>query len=193
VTDRHAMPERYATPVPDLYLRFASRADVPLILELVRELAEFEKLLDQVAADEAVLGEQLFGSRRVAEVVIAELADEPVGFAVFFHNFSTFLGRAGLYLEDLYVRPRARGRGIGRSLIAFVASIAVDRKCGRFEWSVLDWNTRAIEFYRSLGAVPMHDWTVQRVTGAALDRLGSQVFQASAQPSGGEGGSSSST
>ena len=170
------MSERFATPVPDMYFRFASREDVPVLLALIRELAEFEKLLDHVAADEATLSEELFGSRRVADVVIAELKGEPVGFAVFFHNFSTFVGRAGLYLEDLYVRPHARNKGIGRSLIQFVAKLAVDRKCGRFEWSVLDWNTRAIEFYRSLGAVPMSDWTVQRVTGDALQRLGNQVF-----------------
>ena len=170
------MSERFATPVPDMYFRFASREDVPVLLALIRELAEFEKLLDHVAADEATLSEELFGSRRVADVVIAELKGEPVGFAVFFHNFSTFVGRAGLYLEDLYVRPHARNKGIGRSLIQFVAKLAVDRKCGRFEWSVLDWNTRAIEFYRSLGAVAMSEWTVQRVTGNALQRLGNQVF-----------------
>jgi len=169
-------PQRFSTPVAGLSFRFASRDDVAQILTLVRELAEFEHLLDQVAADEAILSEQLFGSRCVAEVVLAELDGETVGLAVFFHNFSTFLGRAGLYLEDLYVRPHARGKGVGRWLIAFVAKIAVDRKCGRFEWAVLDWNTHAIDFYRSLGAVAMSDWTIQRVTGAALERLGSQAF-----------------
>jgi GNAT superfamily N-acetyltransferase len=171
------MSQRFSTPVPGLYFRFASRADVPLLLELIRELAEFEHLLDQMVATEASLAEELFGARRVAEAIIADLRGEPVGFAVFFHNFSTFVGRAGLYLEDLYVRPHARGRGVGRSLISFVAKIAVERKCGRFEWAVLDWNTRAIDFYRSLGAVAMPDWTVQRVTGAALERLGSQTFE----------------
>jgi GNAT superfamily N-acetyltransferase len=170
------MALRYSTPVRDLYFRYAQREDVPTLLELIRELAEFEHLLDQVAADEATLSEQLFGEQRVAEVVIAELAQEPVAFAVYFHNFSTFVGRAGLYLEDLYVRPHARRKGIGRALISFVAKVAVDRNCGRFEWSVLDWNTRAIDFYRSLGAVAMDQWTVQRVTGAALQRLGSQAF-----------------
>jgi GNAT superfamily N-acetyltransferase len=170
------MPQRFRTPVPGLDFRFAAREDIAMILALVRELAEFEKLLDIVTADEETLGEQLFGSRRVAEVVLAELDGEPVGFAVYFHNFSTFLGRAGLYLEDLYVRPHARGKGVGRWLIAFVAKIAVDRKCGRFEWSVLDWNTHALDFYRSLGAVAMDEWTIQRVTGAALQRLGSQTF-----------------
>jgi GNAT superfamily N-acetyltransferase len=167
------MADRFSTPVPGLYLRYACHEDVSVLLALIRELAEFEQLLDLVTADEATLGEELFGSRHVAEAIIAELRGEPVGFAVFFHNFSTFLGRAGLYLEDLYVRPHARRQGIGRALISFVANIAVERKCGRFEWSVLDWNTRAIDFYRSLGAVAMDEWTVQRMTGAALQRLGS--------------------
>ena len=176
MTQETQSPQRFCTPVADLYFRFATRADVPVILQLVRELAEFEKLLDQVTAEEAVLAEALFGGRRVAEVVLAELKNEPVGFAVFFHNFSTFLGRAGLYLEDLYVRPHARGLGVGRWLISFVAKIAVERKCGRFEWSVLDWNTHALDFYRRLSAVPMSEWTVQRVTGPALERLGSHDF-----------------
>ena len=147
-----------------------------MLLTLIRELAEFELLLDQVEADEATLSEELFGPRRVAEVVLAEQGSDPVAFAVYFHNFSTFVGRAGLYLEDLYVRPAARGRGIGGALIRFVAKIAVERNCGRFEWSVLDWNTRAIQFYRALGAIPMSDWTVQRVTGSALEQLGSMAF-----------------
>jgi GNAT superfamily N-acetyltransferase len=175
------MSQRYSTPVPGLYFRYAMREDVPLLLTLIRELAEFEHLLDQVAADEATLADELFGARRVAEVIIAELRGDAVAFAVFFHNFSTFVGRAGLYLEDLYVRPHARGQGIGRALISFVAKIAVERKCGRFEWAVLDWNMRAIEFYRSLGAVPMSDWTVQRVTGAALQRLGRGEFKGEKQ------------
>ena len=170
------MTQRYRTSVPGLYLRFTARPDVPELLELIRELAEFEKLLDQVSADEATLSEALFGPGRVAESVLAEMNGEIVGFAVFFHNFSTFLGRAGLHLEDLYVRPHARGKGVGGSLIRFVAKTAVDRRCGRFEWSVLDWNTRAIDFYRRLGAVSMDDWTVNRVTGDALVRLGSHDF-----------------
>ena len=170
------MTKQFSTPVPGLYLRFAARDDVPVLLQLIRELAEFEKLADQVHADEATLAEGLFGARKVAEAVIAELEGEPVGFAVFFHNFSTFLGRAGLYLEDLYVKPEARGRGVGGWLIRFVARVAVNRKCGRFEWSVLDWNTHALDFYRALGAVAMDAWTVQRVTGAALEQLGSYEF-----------------
>jgi GNAT superfamily N-acetyltransferase len=168
------MPERFATRVPDLYIRYAARDDVPVLLSLIRELAEFEKLLHAMQASEAELAEELFGSKRVAEALIAELSGEVVGFALFFHNFSTFVGRKGLYLEDLYVRPHARRRGVGRALITFVAKIAVERRCGRFEWSVLDWNTRAIDFYRSLGAVAMDEWTVQRVTGDALERLARQ-------------------
>ncbi len=168
---------RFSTPVPHVYFRFATAEDVPVLLTLIRELAEFEHLLDQMQADEATLRDELFGSRRVAEVVLAEMHEEPVAFAVYFHNFSTFVGRTGLYLEDLYVRPAARGRGIGRALIRFVAKIAVERKCGRFEWSVLDWNTRAIQFYRALGATAMSDWTVQRVTGEALERLGDATFE----------------
>ena len=168
--------ERFATPVPGVYFRYATRADVPVLLALIRELAEFEHLLDQVRADEATLADELFGSRRVAEVVLGERNGEAVAFAVFFHNFSTFVGRAGLYLEDLYVKPQARRQGIGRALIQFVARVAVERKAGRFEWAVLDWNTRAVDFYRSIGAVAMDEWTVQRVTGEALQRLGSASF-----------------
>lgn len=167
------MTQQYSTPVRGLCFRVATREDVPVLLGLIRELAEFERLTDQVQADEATLAAELFGSRTVAEAVLADLDGEAVGFAVFFHNFSTFLGRAGLYLEDLYVQPHARGRGVGKGLIRFVAKIAVDRKCGRLEWSVLDWNTHAVDFYRSLGAVAMDGWTVQRVTGSALERLGS--------------------
>ena len=170
------MTQRFGTPVAELELRFATVDDVPVLLGLIRELAEFERLADHVHATEALLAEELFGPRRVAEAVIAELDGEPVAFAVFFHNFSTFLGRAGLYLEDLYVKPHARGKGIGGCLIRFVAKVAVERKCGRFEWSVLDWNTDAIDFYRALGAVAMNEWTVQRVTGVALERLGSTDF-----------------
>ena len=168
------MSDRLPTRVPDLTIRHATRDDVPVLLSLIRELAEFEKLLHVVEADEATLAEELFAAKPVAEALIAELGSEPVGFAVFFHSFSTFVGRKGLYLEDLYVRPHARRRGVGRALITFVAKIAVERRCGRFEWSVLDWNTRAVDFYRSLGAVAMDEWTVQRVAGEALERLAKQ-------------------
>ena len=165
------MIRQFPTRVPGLAIRCAVRDDAALLLSLIRELAQFEKLEHAMAADEATFADELFGSTPVAEALIAELDGEAVGFAVFFHNFSTFLGRKGLYLEDLYVRPHARRRGVGRALITCVAKIAVERRCGRFEWSVLDWNTRAIDFYRSLGAVAMDEWTVQRVTGEALTRL----------------------
>ncbi|MFZ5662761.1 MAG: GNAT family N-acetyltransferase [Pseudomonadota bacterium] len=157
-----------------IVLRSAARADVPLILAFIRELAEYEKLAHEVVADEAGLAEQLFGARPAAEVVIAEADGQPAGFALFFHNFSTFLGRRGLYLEDLYVRPAFRGRGLGLALMRHLARLAVERGCGRFEWSVLDWNTPAIEFYRQLGAVGLEDWTVQRLSGEALRRLAAE-------------------
>jgi GNAT superfamily N-acetyltransferase len=149
----------------------ATEADVPLILGMIRALAEYEKLAHQVVATETGLREALFGTRPVAEVIIASVGDEPAGFALFFHTFSTFLGRRGLYLEDLFVKPEWRGRGVGKRLLAELAGIALDRGCGRFEWSVLDWNTPAIGFYTSVGAQPMDDWTIFRVTGDALGRL----------------------
>jgi GNAT superfamily N-acetyltransferase len=161
-------------PAQSVAMRRATLADVPLVLRFIRELAEYEKLAHEVVASEELLAEQLFGARPGAEVVFADVAGEPVGFALFFHNFSTFLGRRGLYLEDLYVRPEARGRGIGRALLAELASIAIERGCGRLEWWVLDWNEPALGFYRRLGAVPMGDWTVQRLTGEALLRLASE-------------------
>jgi GNAT superfamily N-acetyltransferase len=156
---------------PPIRLRFGQREDVPQILAFIRELAAYERLADQVSADEATLEASLFGPQPAAEVVLAEVAGAPAGFALFFHNFSTFLGRRGLYLEDLYVSPPFRGLGLGRRLMARLAQLAVERGCGRFEWWVLDWNQPAIAFYRSLGAVGMDDWTVQRVTGEALHAL----------------------
>lgn len=156
---------------PSLVLRHATRDDVALILELVRELAEYEKLAHEAVADAASVERDLFGPRPFAEVVIAEADGEPAGFALYFHNYSTFLGKPGLYLEDLFVRPRFRGLGLGKRLMQFLAHTAVERGCGRFEWSVLDWNTPAIEFYRSLGARGMDEWTVQRVDGEALRAL----------------------
>jgi GNAT superfamily N-acetyltransferase len=143
-----------------------------VILALIRELAEYERMSDEVVANEALLHESLFGDRRAAEVLIAEEHGEPLAFALFFHNFSIFLGRPGIYLEDIFVRPAARGRGIGRALLERLARIAVERGCGRMEWSVLDWNQPAIGFYRTLGAVAMDEWTVFRLTGDALERLG---------------------
>lgn len=166
-----AMSDPIATRDPRTRLRFATEADVPLILELIRGLAEYERLAHEVVADEATLAANLFGDRRVAEVVIADHDGEPAGFALFFHNFSTFLGRPGIYLEDLFVRPERRGRGIGETLLAFLARLAVERGCGRLEWSVLDWNEPAIRLYERLGARPMEEWTVHRVTGEALATL----------------------
>ena len=155
-----------------LSIRPATAADLPLIAQLIRELAEYEKLAHEVRFDEAVLGAKLFGARPYAEVVIGELSGIPQGFALFFHNFSTFEGRPGIYLEDLFVRPSARGSGLGKALLSHRAALAVERDCARLEWSVLDWNAPAIGFYQALGARSMDEWTVMRVDGAALERLG---------------------
>jgi GNAT superfamily N-acetyltransferase len=162
------------TQIPGFVIREASVADVPLILAFIRDLAEYEKLLHEVVATEETLRETLFGDRRVAEVVIGYLDSQPVSFALFFHNFSTFLGRPGIYLEDLFVNPEVRGKGIGKVMLAFLAKLAKDTGCGRLEWWVLDWNEPAIRFYRSIGAIPMDEWTVNRVTGDALDQLASR-------------------
>ena len=159
------------TSAPTIHLRQAQVADTQQILSFVRELAEYEKLAHEAVADEATLATQLFGDHPAAEVVIAEVDGQPAGFALFFHNFSTFLGQRGLYLEDLFVCPQFRGLGLGRRLMVHLAQLAVERDCGRFEWSVLDWNTPAIDFYRELGASPLDEWTVQRVTGDALKAL----------------------
>jgi GNAT superfamily N-acetyltransferase len=161
-------------PAPTIHLRQAQVADVPQILAFVRELAEYEKLAHEAVADEATLAAQLFGDHPAAEVVIAEVDGQPAGFALFFHNFSTFLGKRGLYLEDLFVRLQFRGLGLGRRLMVHLAQLAVERDCGRFEWSVLDWNEPAIRFYRSLGAVGLEEWTVQRLSGPALQALAAQ-------------------
>jgi len=155
-----------------LIIRPATRADLPLIAQFIRDLAEYEKLVHEVRFDEATLAGHLFGSRPMAEVVIGEVGGEPQGFALFFHNFSTFEGRPGLYLEDLFVRPAARGSGLGRALLAHLAVQAVERGCARLEWSVLDWNAPAIGFYEKLGARAMSDWTIMRVDGEALADLG---------------------
>jgi GNAT superfamily N-acetyltransferase len=149
----------------------ATPKDVPVILSLIKELAEFEKLTHLVIATEPMLTEALFGPKPKAEVVLAFLDDEPIGFALYFHNFSTFLGQHGLYLEDLYVRPSARGKGIGKALFLHVGDIAKKRQCGRFEWSVLNWNEHAIRFYKNLGAQSMNDWTLMRLTGEALKQI----------------------
>lgn len=156
-------------------IRAATEDDVPLILEFIRLLADYEKLAHECVASEANIRRFLFGERSAAEVIIAEDEGRPLGFALFFTNFSTFLGRPGLYLEDLYVREDARGRGIGRMLLRHLARLVVEREYGRLEWWVLDWNEPAIRFYKSLGAQPMDEWTVYRVTGDALTALASEV------------------
>src|SRR5215831_2197304 len=152
-------------------IRPATRDDVPTIAQLIRHLAEYERLAHEVVLDEARLREHLFGPRPYAEVLLAEDGGAVVGFALFFHNYSTFLGRPGLYLEDLFVRPAARGRGHGKALLLALARLAVERGCGRLEWAVLNWNQPAIEFYQSLGAEPMDEWTAYRLTGDALTKL----------------------
>lgn len=151
-------------------IRTATRADVPAILGFIKDLAEYEKLSHEVVADEAKLAATLFGERPAAEVLICE-DPEPIGFALFFTSYSTFLAKPGLYLEDLFVRPSARGRGAGKALMVALAKLCVARDYGRFEWSVLDWNEPALQFYRKLGALPQAEWTVQRVTGEALKQL----------------------
>jgi GNAT superfamily N-acetyltransferase len=152
-------------------IRITSEGDVPIILSLIRELADYERAPDAVVTTEAGLREVLFGPQRSAEVLLALENGEPVGFAVYFHNFSTWLGRPGLYLEDLFVRPTARGKGYGRALLERLAQIAQERGCGRMEWAVLDWNDPAIEFYKKLGAEPMTEWTVFRLTQDGIARL----------------------
>ena len=150
--------------------RFAQKNDVPVILQFIKELAEYENMLDDVVADEALLKEWIFEKKK-AEVIFALINDEPAGFALFFHNFSTFLGRAGIYLEDLYVKPEYRGKGLGKGLLKQLAKIAVQRDCGRLEWSCLDWNKPGIDFYLSLEAEPMNEWTVYRLTGETLRNM----------------------
>jgi len=154
-----------------MHLRAANPQDIDLIVAMIHELAAFEQLAQECKADADSMREHLFGPHPRAEVVIAEVQGAAAGFALFFHNFSTFVCKPGLYLEDLFVRPAFRGHGIGKALMVHLAQIAVARGCGRFEWWVLDWNQPAIDFYRRLGAEPMSEWTVQRVSGAALERL----------------------
>lgn len=154
----------------NLNFRYAERKDVPLILRFIRELADHEKLLNEVVADEATLEEWIFDKEK-AEVIFACLGDKEIGFALFFHNFSTFLGRAGLYLEDLYVSPEYRGNGYGKAILKKLAAIAIERKCGRLEWWCLDWNKPSIDFYISSGAEAMSDWTVYRISGETLIEL----------------------
>ena len=150
--------------------RYARREDTPLILQFIKELADYEKMLDEVVADEATLEEWLFDKQK-AEVIFVMADGTEAGFALFFHNFSTFLGRAGLYLEDLYVKPEYRGQGYGKAILKKLAQIAVERGCGRLEWWCLDWNRPSIDFYLSLGAEPMSNWTVYRIAGDTLTLL----------------------
>ena len=180
VVDRATTRETHATfPVvlmatehnAALKIRSATRADVPVILRFIQGLADYEKLAHECSATETQLEQTLFGDRPVAEVVLAYQGDAPAGFALFFHNYSTFLARPGIYLEDLFVDPAFRGLGVGRALLSHLAALAVERKCGRLEWSVLDWNSDAIRFYERLGARAMNEWTVYRVTGDALMTL----------------------
>lgn len=158
------------TKLEDFRLRFAEINDTPLILEFIKELADYEKMLHEVVATEEVLKESLF-ERKMAEVVIGEYKNKPVAFALFFHNFSTFLGKPGIYLEDLYVKPEMRGKGIGKIILSFLAKLAIERNCGRLEWWCLDWNEPSIQFYKHIGAVPMDEWTVYRVHDQALVKL----------------------
>jgi GNAT superfamily N-acetyltransferase len=158
----------------DFQIRTATEEDVPVILQFIRKLADYEKLSHEVTATPELLREKLFGERRYAEVLIGVSQGRPVGFALFFHNFSTFLGKPGIYLEDLFVDVEHRGKGFGKALLSRLAALAVERDCGRLEWSVLDWNEPSIKFYRALGAMPMDEWIVYRVTGDALRALARQ-------------------
>jgi GNAT superfamily N-acetyltransferase len=157
-----------------LSIRFATSADLDIVHGFILALADYERLSHEVRTDKAMLDRHLFGPHPMAEVLIAEEGDTPIGFALFFHNFSTFEGRPGLYLEDLFVAPEARGKGAGKALMVRLAQIALERDCARFEWWVLDWNTPSIDFYKSIGAKAMDEWTVQRVEGEALQALAAQ-------------------
>jgi GNAT superfamily N-acetyltransferase len=159
----------------DISIRAVRESEVDLVLTFIRELAQYERLADQVTATRDDIHAALFGPRPCAEAILGCIAGEPCGFALFFHNFSTFLGKPGLYLEDLYVRPGARGRGLGSQMLAWLARLALQRGCGRFEWSVLDWNEPALRVYRGLGARAADDWTLYRVSGEALAQLAARV------------------
>jgi len=156
-------------------IRTAKKEDVPLILSFIKELAEYERLAQEVVATEEILTESLFGEDSVTEVALAYYNNQPVGFALFFHNFSTFLGRKGIYLEDIYVKPEYRGKGIGKALLCHLAKIAKERNCGRLEWAVLNWNKPAIKFFKSLGAIPMDEWTTYRLAGKSLAKLAGNI------------------
>ncbi len=162
---------------PEGSVRSAGETDLPVIVQLIHELAVYEKLENEITSDPERMRRDLFGSKPVAEVLIAEWAGEPVGFALFFQNYSTFLGKPGLYLEDLFVQPAFRGKGLGKSLILKIAALAMERDCGRFEWAVLDWNQPSIEFYKALGAKPMSEWTIFRLSGDELRKYATAGVQ----------------
>lgn len=162
------------TKIIGLTLRFATADDVPVILEFIKELADYEKLSHEVVATEEKLKGSLFGERPVAEVIICEYMTKPVGFSLFFHNFSTFLGQPGIYIEDIYIMPEHRGKGFGKTILIYLARLAIERGCGRIEWSVLDWNINALNFYNDLGAQAMDGWTVFRLTGNTLTNLSNE-------------------
>ena len=162
--------EKFQTKLDGFTIRFANEDECPLILKFIKELADYENLLNEVVATEEILKESIFVNKK-AQVVFGELNGEPVSFALFFNNFSTFLGRAGVYLEDLYVKPEYRNKGIGKIMLSFLGKVAKDNNYGREEWWCLDWNKSSIEFYKKMGAVPMDEWTVFRVTGENLDKL----------------------
>ena len=165
------MSRSIQTKIIGLTLRFAETKDVPIILEFIKELAEYEKLSHEVVATEEKLNKSLFGARPLAEVIIADYLTKPVGFSLFFHNFSTFLGQPGIYIEDIYIKPDHRGRGIGKTILVYLAKLAIERGCGRIEWSVLDWNINALNFYNELGAQAMDGWTVFRLSAETLSHL----------------------
>jgi len=167
---------RIKTSIKSFEIRYATPDDAPKILDFIIELAKYEKLEDEVVATEDILKTSLFGDLKNAEAIIGEFRDEAVAFALFFHNFSTFLGTNGMYIEDLYVKPAYRGRGFGRCLMAYLGKVAKERDCGRLEWWCLDWNQPALRFYRSLGAEPMSDWTVQRISGKELEGLAKEFM-----------------
>ncbi|MDR3542099.1 MAG: GNAT family N-acetyltransferase [Desulfosporosinus sp.] len=163
------------TELRDFKLRFAELSDVSLILEFIKALAEYEKMSQAVIATEEVLRESLF-ERKIAEVIIGEYQNQPVCFALFFYNFSTFLGKPGIYLEDLFIKPEMRGNGMGKIMLSFLAKLAIERKCGRLEWWCLDWNEPSIKFYKNMGAIPMDEWTVYRVSDDELIKLASKFI-----------------
>lgn len=164
------MSKTVETQISNFKIRFAEEKDTKIILDFIRELADYEKLLNEVVATEEVLHNSLF-VKKSAEVIIGEYNENPVGFALFFHNFSTFLGKPGIYLEDLYVKPEVRGLGLGKVILSFLGKLALERDCGRLEWWCLDWNEKSVDFYKKMGANPMDDWTVYRVDGKNLSNL----------------------